>query len=138
MFYIDSTTTATLEASFVSIAKANGVVETSEAALMWMTSLTQEFFMYIDNADDSTINLRQYFPKSDHARILITTRLSEKAKHWCPRRGSIMNLKPLSEEEAVELLVSTAHISEEAAARQEKPVVTLVNVSESKLTCIFQ
>ncbi|TFK96377.1 hypothetical protein BDV98DRAFT_608311, partial [Pterulicium gracile] len=61
VFYVDGTTQATIEASLVSIAKANGLEESSEAALAWMSNLDTEFFMYIDNADDPTINMRGFF-----------------------------------------------------------------------------
>ncbi|TFK98415.1 P-loop containing nucleoside triphosphate hydrolase protein, partial [Pterulicium gracile] len=117
VFYVDGTTHATIEASLVLIAKANGLEESSEAALAWMSNLDTEFFMYIDNADDPTINMRRFFSNSDYVRVIITTRLSEKAHHYSQGDGSILKLGSLSEEESIKLLAKTARLSEEAVVR---------------------
>ncbi|TFK96986.1 hypothetical protein BDV98DRAFT_658852 [Pterulicium gracile] len=126
VFYVDGTTHATIEASFVLIAKANGLEESSEAALAWMSNLDTEFFMYIDNADDPTINMRGFFSNSDYVRVIITTRLSEKARHYSQGDGSILKLESLSEEESIKLLAKTACLSEEAVVRDRNLIAMLV------------
>ena len=126
VFYIDGTTQATIEASLVGIAKANGLEESSKAAVSWMSNLDQEFFMYIDNADDPIINLRGYFSHSDYARIIITTRLPEKARHYSQGLGSIIHLGSLSEEESVKLLLKMAHVPAAVALRDKNLIITLV------------
>ncbi|TFK97008.1 P-loop containing nucleoside triphosphate hydrolase protein, partial [Pterulicium gracile] len=126
VFYIDGTTQATIEASLVSIAKANGLDESSEASLAWMSNLDTEFFMYIDNADDPTINMRGFFSNSDYVRVIITTRLSEKAHHYSQGDGSILILRSLSEEESIKLLAKTARLSEEAVVRDGSLIAMLL------------
>ncbi|TFK96066.1 P-loop containing nucleoside triphosphate hydrolase protein, partial [Pterulicium gracile] len=125
VFYIDGTTQATIETSLVSIAKANGLDESSEAVLAWMSNLDMEFFMYIDNADDPTINMRGFFSNSDYVRVIITTRLSEKAHHYSQGDGSILKLGSLSEEESTKLLAKTARLSEEAVVRDGSLIAML-------------
>ncbi|TFK96382.1 hypothetical protein BDV98DRAFT_576195 [Pterulicium gracile] len=126
VLYVDGTTHATIEASLVLIAKANGLEESSEAALAWMSNLDTEFFMYIDNADDPTINMRRFFSNSDYVRVIITTRLSEKAHHYSQGDGSVLKLQPLSEEESIKLLAKTARLSKEAVVRDGSLIATLV------------
>ncbi|TFL06838.1 hypothetical protein BDV98DRAFT_339 [Pterulicium gracile] len=91
-----------------------------------MSNLDTEFFMYIDNADDPTINMRGFFSNSDYVRVIITTRLSEKAHHYSQGDGSVLKLQPLSEEESTKLLAKTARLSEEAVVRNGSLIAMLV------------
>lgn len=124
VFYIDATTTETLQAGFASIARTNGFDNSHDAALAWMSTLDQPFFLYIDNADDHTMNLRNYFPKSNYARILITTRLRDAKQKYGTGRDSAIHLDPLGGGEAKELLLLTADL--EVAVGQEESVCELL------------
>lgn len=64
------------------ISKANGFGESGKAALAWMSRLPEPFFLYIDKADDPTTDLYDYFTRSNHARVVITTRLREAEQNY--------------------------------------------------------
>lgn len=89
---------------------ANGVGESTKAALGRKSNADAELFIYFDNADDSTINLRDFFPRSDNARILITTRLRDSHRNYGSGRNSAIHLGALTEDESVKLLTLTADI----------------------------
>lgn len=123
VFYVDATTAETLETSFVAIAKARGIGESTDMALRWMSNLDEEFFLYFDNADDHNINLREYFPRSDYARVLITTRLRDAQQHYGSARDSVIHLGPLSESEAVELLALVTMVDPDGSQQAAKTLV---------------
>lgn len=128
MFYVDATTITTLEVSLAAIAKANGYASSSDAALAWASSLGEPFFVYIDNADDPTMNLRDYFPKSPHARIVITTRLRETKQRYTTGPDSAIFLGPLSDFEAIDLLTRTADLGRTSPGSVREDVAELIQV----------
>lgn len=72
------------------------------------------------------MNLRNYFPKSNYARILITTRLRDAKQKYGTGRDSAIHLDPLGGGEAKELLLLTADL--EVAVGQEESVCELLQV----------
>ncbi|TFL05123.1 hypothetical protein BDV98DRAFT_653767 [Pterulicium gracile] len=102
-FIPDASTEVTIKDKLASIARANGIEDTSDAALRWMSALQKDFFLYIDNADHHTMKLRKFFPNSSHARIFITTRLREAQQHYGSGLDSVISLGALSEDEALKL-----------------------------------
>lgn len=106
---------------------ANGVGESTKAALGRKSNADAELFIYFDNADDSTINLRDFFPRSDNARILITTRLRDSHRNYGSGRNSAIHLGALTEDESVKLLTLTADIDPDVP--QEGSISNLVQVS---------
>ena len=124
-FYVDATAAQIVKAGIVAIAKANGVGESSEAALAWMSNLDKAFFLYFDNADDHTVNLRDYFPNSKHARILVTTRFRDAQPHYGSGPDSAIHLGTLSEDEAVDPLRRSAGFEPDDSLEQQSAVKLL-------------
>lgn len=124
IFHIDATSTTALDQSLTAIAQSKGVGNTTEAALTWLTSLREEFFLCIDCADNPAIDITPYLPSSSksnckHARILLSTRLDaeEARKRFADISGaagllSFLTLGPLEEAGGRELLVKQARLEE--------------------------
>jgi hypothetical protein len=74
VFYIDATSATTIEADLKSIALAKGAGDNPSDALTWLARLSEEWLMVYNNADDTTLELRRYFPTCSHGKILVTTR----------------------------------------------------------------
>lgn len=127
VFYVDATTASTTNGSLAAIAKVNGYENSGQAALDWMSSLDGPFFMYIDNADVHTMNLRDYFPRSTFARIVITTRRRETKQTYTTGPDSDIFLGPLSEVEATDLLIGIADL-DSANSTVLKDVAALIQV----------
>jgi hypothetical protein len=73
MFYIDASSAETIEADIQAIAILDQAGTTSADALAWLERC-KNWLMIFDNADDSSLDLRQYFPRCSHGDIIITTR----------------------------------------------------------------
>ena len=51
-----------------------GVEANENAALHWLSNLSESWLLIIDNADDPYLKLDEYFPRGHRGHILITTR----------------------------------------------------------------
>ncbi|PVH78576.1 hypothetical protein DL98DRAFT_634269 [Cadophora sp. DSE1049] len=85
IFCIDATSPETAEHSFSKIAKI-GNVEPSEgsnlrAAKDWLSSLERPWLLLVDNADDTSHPLEEYFPEGERGCVLVTTRDPTKRVH---------------------------------------------------------
>jgi hypothetical protein len=77
VFYVDATSSTTIEASLKTIATIKKVRDKAKDALLWMsgqTGNTQNWMILFNNADDTNLDLQEYFPPSSHGNIIITTR----------------------------------------------------------------
>jgi hypothetical protein len=110
VFFIDATTKATLDSSFIAISKAKGIGNTPLQARDWISNLSEPSFLLVDNADDPGINLYDYVPSSTRCHILITSRLQDSGYNYGGGLESSINLDALSREEAEDLLVRMAGI----------------------------
>jgi hypothetical protein len=56
----------------------------------WLSSLQDNWLLLFDNADDPSVNLRDFFPQCNHGNIIITTRNPECVTHAVPQGQSTM------------------------------------------------
>ncbi|KAF8134735.1 P-loop containing nucleoside triphosphate hydrolase protein, partial [Mycena galopus ATCC 62051] len=104
MFYLDMSTTETIETGFKNMAIKKNVGKSSQDALRWLGDESQGWLLFFDNADDPQINLNEYFPKCNHGNILITSRNPGLGVH----AGAHALVSDMEETEAVELLLKSA------------------------------
>ena len=74
ILFIDASTKVTTVASLESIALSKGVGSTADDTLKWLQAQKSEWLLLFNNADDKTLNLRNFFPSCGHGNILITSR----------------------------------------------------------------
>ncbi|KAJ7120147.1 hypothetical protein C8R44DRAFT_853472 [Mycena epipterygia] len=74
IFFIDSSSSETINTDLQNIAKTKAIGESSQDALQYLRSKQEEWLLLFDNADDPKINLNNYFPQCDHGNIIITSR----------------------------------------------------------------
>lgn len=74
IFFIDSTTAQTIDTDLKSIALAKRCGESAQAALAWLVSHNNDWLLLFNNADDTSLVLREYFPLCLHGNIIITSR----------------------------------------------------------------
>ncbi|QRV94760.1 nephrocystin-3 protein [Ceratobasidium sp. AG-Ba] len=113
VFYIDCTSTNTLNADLISIARERGVGETADDALTWLANIHGNWLMVYNNADDITINLRGYFPPSPHGSIIITTR-NRGAVNLAHDMDAACQVTAMPDEEARELLNKAAGLTNDS------------------------
>ncbi|CAE6483275.1 unnamed protein product [Rhizoctonia solani] len=74
VLYIDATSASTIEADLASFAVSKKAGKDYRSAIEWLASFQESWLLILNNADDTSLNLRQYFPSCSSGNILITTR----------------------------------------------------------------
>ncbi|KAJ7714752.1 P-loop containing nucleoside triphosphate hydrolase protein [Mycena metata] len=105
VFFIDASTVDTINIGLKNIAIAQYIGETPEDGLHWLAYRHIEWLLLFDNADDPSINLRNFFPRCAHGNILITSRNPQLRVHAPQAHYRISDME---EEEATHLLLRSA------------------------------
>ena len=122
VFYVDASTKETISAGLINIALANGIRESEEATLAWLSRQRKTWLLVFDNADDPTINLRPYLPSCAHGNILITSRNRDTCV-YAPQFCKVSYMRP---EDARDLLLNVAR--HEHNDKNETLATTIVKV----------
>ncbi|KAH8822485.1 hypothetical protein DL96DRAFT_1684198 [Flagelloscypha sp. PMI_526] len=120
VFFIDGSSKLTLENDLAAIAAENIDRPSVDDAICLLRSLREEWLLFIDNADDPSLNLHPYISWS-HGNILITTR-NRGARVHAPKCNIWVDQLDL--EDAKELLLKGVSIGE--AEGTEEVVVLIV------------
>ncbi|KAJ7716536.1 hypothetical protein B0H16DRAFT_456748 [Mycena metata] len=104
IFFIDTSTIATIETSLKNIAILKDFGDSPEDGLLWLTSKVEDWLLLFDNADDPSINPNEFIPQCNHGNIIITSRNPER----CLYAGSHSLVSNMEEEDAVALLLKSA------------------------------
>ncbi|KAF7333619.1 TPR-like protein [Mycena sanguinolenta] len=101
--FVDASSTNTIETGLTNIALTNQAGTSSQDGLMWLARKHEEWLLFLDNADDPTINLNYWFPKCNHGNIIITSR-----NHGARIHGAYSEVSNMEESDAVALLLKSA------------------------------
>ncbi|KAJ7714880.1 P-loop containing nucleoside triphosphate hydrolase protein, partial [Mycena metata] len=104
IFFIDTSTIATIETGLKNIAILKDAGDSPEDGLLWLISKVEEWLLFFDNADDPNINLNDYIPQCNHGNIIITSR----NPGICVYAGANSLVSDMEEEDAVALLLKSA------------------------------
>lgn len=97
----------TAKHSFEEIGKIGGLERTQSAGKHWLSHIEEPWLLIINNADDPSIDLQNFFPEGERGCILVTTRNPEFRIHQTV--GSV-EFKGLKKGEALLLLLKAADI----------------------------
>ncbi|KAJ7866885.1 P-loop containing nucleoside triphosphate hydrolase protein [Mycena leptocephala] len=103
-FFLDTSTTETIDASLKIIASLKNVGNTSQDALKWLANNQEDWLLFYDNADDPKIDLNRFIPQCTHGNIIITTRNPALRSY----AGAHFAVSDMEESDAVELLLKSA------------------------------
>ncbi|KAJ7876243.1 hypothetical protein B0H13DRAFT_2201073 [Mycena leptocephala] len=104
IFLVDASTVETIASGFKNIAAEKAVGHSSQDALQWLNSKQDDWLLFLDNADDPTINLHNYLPQCRHGNILITSRNPGLGVY----AGASCAVDDMEETDAVDLLLRSA------------------------------
>ncbi|KAJ6511134.1 P-loop containing nucleoside triphosphate hydrolase protein, partial [Mycena sanguinolenta] len=102
-FLVDASNTDTIKTSLKNVAATKQAGKSSQDVLNWLASKHEEWLLFLDNADDPTINLNHWFPRCNHGNIIITTR-----NHSARIHGAYSEVSNMEELDAVALLLKSA------------------------------
>lgn len=123
IFTIYAASRDTIVDSFCRIGKLAGLEATENAGRHFLSQLTGPWLLIMDNADDPTLELEEYYPPGNAAHILVMTRNPDFRRQGT--RGSL-ELGGLSSEDALQLLLVKADISSpwDVSTREAAGVIT--------------
>jgi hypothetical protein len=106
VFFIDASTVQTIDADLKNIALAKEIGESAADTSQWLKRQHKEWLLFFNNADDTTVNLQNFFPSCSHGNILITSRNRETCVHAPNSNCKISGMSP---GDARNLLLSMAN-----------------------------
>ncbi|KAJ7819155.1 hypothetical protein B0H13DRAFT_2292309 [Mycena leptocephala] len=104
IFFLDASTTATIDTGLKSIATLKNIGRSSQDALKWLTTNQEDWLLFYDNADDPKIDLNGFIPQCNHGNIIITTRNPTLRGY----AGAHFAVSDMEESDAVALLLKSA------------------------------
>ena len=111
IYFVDASATETIEADLRNIALAKAIGSSWEDTLDWLAGQHEQWLLLLNNADDTTFNLRKYFPHCSRSNILITTRNRHNIQHASDRRSS-RQVSEMTPEDAKILLLKISGLEE--------------------------
>ncbi|KAJ6564848.1 P-loop containing nucleoside triphosphate hydrolase protein [Mycena capillaripes] len=102
--FVDASTTETIETGLKTIAAVKNVGNSSQEALQWLATKSEEWLLFFDNADDPNLNLNGFLPPCNHGNVIITSRNPELRGYG----GSFSFVTDMDEDEAVAVLLQSA------------------------------
>ncbi|KAJ7931934.1 P-loop containing nucleoside triphosphate hydrolase protein, partial [Mycena leptocephala] len=103
-FFLDASTTATIDTGLKSIATLKNIGSSSQDALNWLVTNQEDWLLFYDNADDPKIDLNRFIPQCNHGNIIITSR----NPGLCVYAGANSAVSDMDETDAIELLLKSA------------------------------
>ncbi|KAJ7817142.1 P-loop containing nucleoside triphosphate hydrolase protein [Mycena leptocephala] len=119
-FFLDASTTETIDAGLKIIASVKIVGNTSQDALKWLANNQEDWLLFYDNADDPKIDLNRFIPQCNHGNIIITTRNPALRSY----AGAHFAVSDMEETDAVALLLKSA--GENISSASEKIATGIV------------
>lgn len=119
VFFVDATNEETITTDLEAVTPP-GTEQSVEAARSWLAGQDNgNWLLIFNNADDTDLNLGQFFPSSRSANILITTRNQE----LLILSSSAKKVADMEHEDAVKLLFKLSKVDE---THKNKRLATLI------------
>jgi len=106
IFWINASTEATAEQSFLKVARECNQEESIESVKRWLCS-KKNWLLIIDNADDPSLDVAQFFPACDQGSIIITSR-NQDSRQYASQPSNTYRIDQMSAKDGVSLLLKTA------------------------------
>ena len=98
-----------------------------EETLNWLAGQREEWLLLLNNADDTTFNLRKYFPSCSHGNILITTRNRDVVQDASDMRSSFL-FSAMGSNHATNLFLKVSRLREKNTKDTEALATVIVKV----------
>ncbi|KAJ7921628.1 P-loop containing nucleoside triphosphate hydrolase protein, partial [Mycena leptocephala] len=118
-FFLDASTTETIDMGLKTIATIRKIGDSSQDALKWFAAKQEPWMLVFDKADDPHIDLNKFLPKCNHGNIVITSRNPALRGY-----GQHSQVSDMNETEAAELLLKCA--SQDTSSANEQIAAEIV------------
>lgn len=116
VFWLDGSSHQALEREYERIGRMCRIGEDPDQIRQWLSNLEKPWLLIIDNADDPSLDIAQYFPAGNRGTILVTTRNPECQFH---ETVGTYEVGRLSCNDAITLLLRTAAIKESSQSSRQ-------------------
>ena len=127
VYFVDASTTETIITDLRNIALAKEIGESWEDTLDWLAMQHEEWLLLLNNADDTTFNIRDYFPDCSHGNIMVTSRNPEIVQHNSDVR-SCCHVSGMNASDAKKLLLNISGLRERRDKETEATAAAIVKV----------
>ncbi|KAJ7874144.1 P-loop containing nucleoside triphosphate hydrolase protein [Mycena leptocephala] len=103
-FFLDASTTETIETGLKNIASVKNIGSSSQDALRWFSNNQEDWLLFYDNTDNPKIDLNKFIPQCTHGNIIITTR----NPGLCVYAGAQSAVSDIEEGDGLALLLKSA------------------------------
>ncbi|KAH0555801.1 hypothetical protein GP486_006255 [Trichoglossum hirsutum] len=123
IFWIDASSQATAQQGFQEIARICGVEENPKVVRRWLSNIQDYWLLIIDNADDPSMDISEFFPTGNRGSILLTTRNPD-----CKIHATVGSCEfgKMCLDEAVTLFLRAAGVGDAATEIVRKKATTVV------------
>ena len=136
VFWVDGRSKSSITNGFAAIARICGHQDESlEGVRMWLQNSTHTWLLILDNADNKDLDMAQFLPAGRNGSILITTRLTECAKHQTVGKD---HYERLDEETAINLLLKACDIEIGTRVEHEDHARTIVRLLGCHALAVIQ
>ncbi|KAJ7300994.1 hypothetical protein DFH08DRAFT_946211 [Mycena albidolilacea] len=115
-----SRTIATIETGLKNIAVIKHCGNSQKDGLLWLRTKVEEWLLFLDSADDPSINLHDFIPQCTHGNIIITSRNPGLSVY----AGAQSHVSDMTEQDAVALLLRSA--AQEATTNAKQIAIEIV------------
>ena len=120
IFWIDASSQLTANQGFLEISQKCGVAKDPKVVRQWLSNIQDNWLLIIDNDDDPSVDVSQFFPTGNRGFILITTRNPDCNIHSTV--GSC-ELGQMNMEEAITLLLKATGAEDTADETSRKKAI---------------
>ena len=136
IFWVDGRSKSSITNGFAAIARICGHQDESiEGVRMLLQNSTHTWLLILDNADNKDLDMAQFLPAGRNGSILITTRLTECAKHQTVGKD---HYERLNEEAAINLLLKACEIEIGTRVKHEDHARTIVRLLGCHALAVIQ
>ncbi|EUC58322.1 calcium-independent phospholipase A2-gamma, putative, partial [Rhizoctonia solani AG-3 Rhs1AP] len=108
VIYVDASSAEAIEKALKEFGTTNNIGEGHTSVIRWLEHCGERWLVVFDNADNASINMRQYIPaRGRGGRVVITTRLPDAAR-LAEGPGSVCHLSTMSQSDGEALLAKIA------------------------------
>ena len=111
VFFIDTSSADMAEQGFSTMARICKVGDKMEDFKRYLTNSLEPWLLILDNADDPSLDISQYFPVGNRGSIIVTSRNPECR---CHATVGSRELREMESDEAIELLLRSGDLPNEA------------------------
>jgi hypothetical protein len=135
VFWIDASSQTTAQQGFLAIARACETKDDPKVIRQWLSNTQEPWLLIIDNADDPSMDVSEFFPAGNRGSILVTTRNPD-----CRIHATVGSCEfgEMDLEEAVTLFLRAARVEDTAVEIVRKEAAAVVKTLGCLALAIIQ